>query len=89
MADIDFRSHYPTLKDALVALRSWSDAHSGHTPVFIMVEAKDSGFPIFPNSTKVLPFDKKAYDDLDKEILQYLGKRRLLPLQVFRVNMQA
>ncbi|WP_407533875.1 phosphatidylinositol-specific phospholipase C domain-containing protein [Elizabethkingia miricola] len=78
MADIDFRSHYPTLKDALVALRSWSDAHSGHTPVFIMVEAKDSGFPIFPNSTKVLPFDKKAYDDLDKEILQYLGKDKII-----------
>lgn len=78
MADIDFRSHYPTLKDALVELRQWSDKNPQHTPIFIMVEAKDSGFPIFPNSTQVLPFDQKAYNDLDKEISQYLGKDKII-----------
>ncbi|MGH1515915.1 phosphatidylinositol-specific phospholipase C domain-containing protein [Chryseobacterium sp. JK1] len=78
MADIDFRAHYPTLKDALTTLRDWSDKHPEHTPVFMMIEAKDSGFPIFENSTKVLPFDKKAYDDLDGEILKYLGKDKLI-----------
>ncbi|MFZ4927479.1 phosphatidylinositol-specific phospholipase C domain-containing protein [Chryseobacterium sp. Mn2064] len=78
MADIDFRSHYPTLKDALTTLRDWSDKHPDHTPVFMMIEAKDSGFPIFENSTKVLPFDQKAYDDLDGEILKYLGKDKLI-----------
>jgi len=78
MADIDFRSHYPTLKAALTELRQWSDKNPKHTPIFIMVEAKDSGFPIFPNSTQVLPFDQKAYDDLDKEISQYLGKNKII-----------
>ncbi|MBT2622808.1 MULTISPECIES: phosphatidylinositol-specific phospholipase C domain-containing protein [Chryseobacterium] len=78
MADIDFRSHYPTLKDALLELREWSDKHPQHSTIFIMVEAKDSGFPIFPNSTQVLPFTKKAYDDLDQEISQYLGKDKLI-----------
>ncbi|UKB78478.1 phosphatidylinositol-specific phospholipase C domain-containing protein [Chryseobacterium sp. MEBOG07] len=78
MADIDFRTHYPTLKDALTALKTWSDQHPGHTPVFMMIEAKDSGFPILENSTKVLPFDKKAYDDLDGEIVKYLGKDKII-----------
>lgn len=78
MADIDFRSHYPTLKDALVELRQWSDKNPQHTTIFIMVEAKDSGFPIFPNSTQVLPFDQKAYHDLDLEISQYLGKDKII-----------
>ncbi|GEJ46160.1 phosphatidylinositol-specific phospholipase C domain-containing protein [Chryseobacterium sp. ON_d1] len=78
MADIDFRTHYPTLKDALTALKTWSDQHPGHTPVFMMIEAKDSGFPIFENSTKVLPFDKKAYDELDGEIVKYLGKDKII-----------
>ncbi|MBO9693681.1 phosphatidylinositol-specific phospholipase C domain-containing protein [Chryseobacterium sp.] len=78
MADIDFRTHYPTLKDALTALKTWSDQHPGHTPVFMMIEAKDSGFPIFENSTKVLPFDKKAYDELDVEIIKYLGKDKII-----------
>ncbi len=78
MADIDFRTHYPTLKDALTALRTWSDQHPGHTPVFMMIEAKDSGFPVLENSTKVLPFDQKAYDDLDEEIIKYLGKNKII-----------
>lgn len=78
MADIDFRTHYPTLKDALTALKTWSDQHPGHTPVFMMIEAKDSGFPFFENSTKVLPFDKKAYDELDGEIVKYLGKDKII-----------
>lgn len=78
MADIDFRTHYPTLKDALTALKTWSDQHPDHTPVFMMIEAKDSGFPILENSTKVLSFDKKAYDDLDGEIVKYLGRDRII-----------
>lgn len=83
MTDIDFRSHYPTFKDALTELKSWSDENPDHTPLFIMIEAKDSGFPIFPNSTKVLPFDKKAYDALDKEITDYLGIDKIItPKQI-------
>ncbi|MGG7550686.1 phosphatidylinositol-specific phospholipase C domain-containing protein [Chryseobacterium arthrosphaerae] len=78
MADIDFRTHYPTLKDALTALKTWSDQHPDHTLIFMMIEAKDSGFPILENSTKVLPFDKKAYDDLDAEIVKYLGKDKII-----------
>lgn len=78
MADIDFRSHYPTLKDALTELRTWSEKHPQHTTIFIMVEAKDSGFPIFPNSSKVLPFTQKAYDELDQEIAKYLGKDKII-----------
>jgi hypothetical protein len=78
MADIDFRSHYPTLKDALTELRQWSDQHPQHTTIFIMVEAKDSGFPIFPDPTKVLPFTQKAYDELDAEIIKYLGKDKII-----------
>lgn len=78
VADIDFRSHYPTLKDALTELREWSDRHPQHTTIFIMIEAKDSGFPIFPNGTQVLPFTQKAYDELDQEIAQYLGKDKII-----------
>lgn len=78
MADIDFRTHYPTLKDALTALKTWSEQHPDHTPVFMMIEAKDSGFPILENSTKVLSFDKKAYDDLDGEIVKYLGRDKII-----------
>lgn len=78
MADIDFRSHYPTLESALNELNKWSEQNPRHSPIFIMLEAKDIGFPLFPNSTKVEPFTKEIYDELDEVILQYLGKDKLI-----------
>lgn len=78
IADFDFRSHYTTFRAGLVALKQWSDKHTGHLPIFIMVEAKDKGIPIFPNSAEVLPFDEKAFDQLDAEVLEVLGREKLV-----------
>ncbi|MGO4290222.1 Ca2+-dependent phosphoinositide-specific phospholipase C [Chitinophaga sp. RAB17] len=78
MADIDFRTHYTTFKDALAAMRSWSDAHPGHFPIYVMIEAKDKGIPLFPGSAQVLPFDEKAFDALDQEVISQLGKDKLI-----------
>ncbi|SEW27606.1 Ca2+-dependent phosphoinositide-specific phospholipase C [Chitinophaga arvensicola] len=78
MADLDFRTHYTTFKSALTALRSWSDAHPDHFPIFIMIEAKDKGLPLFPDPAKVLPFDGKAFDELDEEVVAVLGKNKLI-----------
>jgi hypothetical protein len=70
--DIDYRSNCPTFKLCLQELRKWSDAHPGHHPVFITMNAKDepmkkSGFTI-PDK-----FTSSIYDKLDKEIADYLG----------------
>ncbi|WP_220101280.1 Ca2+-dependent phosphoinositide-specific phospholipase C [Chitinophaga oryzae] len=78
MADIDFRTHYTTFKGALAAMRSWSDAHPGHFPVYVMIEAKDKGIPLFPGSAAVLPFDEKAFDALDQEVIGQLGRDKLI-----------
>ncbi len=78
VADMDFRSHYPTFREALTVLKNWSDAHPTHTPIFIMIEAKDQGFPIFPNPTEVLPFSGKAFDELDREVLSVLGEEKVI-----------
>lgn len=78
IADFDFRTHYPTLHVALLALKSWSDHHSGHMPIYIVLEAKDKGLPVFPNSAEVLPFDEKAFDDLDKELVSVIGKEKII-----------
>ncbi|WP_066225002.1 Ca2+-dependent phosphoinositide-specific phospholipase C [Formosa haliotis] len=45
--DIDFLSHYNTLESALTDLKLWSDTNPTHTPIFIMIEAKDKGIPFF------------------------------------------
>ncbi|WP_212002524.1 Ca2+-dependent phosphoinositide-specific phospholipase C [Chitinophaga sp. HK235] len=78
MADIDFRTHYTTFKGALSAMKSWSDAHPDHFPIYVMIEAKDKGLPLFPNSAQVLPFDEKAFDELDQEVVSVLGRDKLI-----------
>ncbi|SHK13727.1 Ca2+-dependent phosphoinositide-specific phospholipase C [Chryseobacterium polytrichastri] len=78
IADIDFRTHYTTLKKALQALKDWSDKNHDHIPIFIQIEAKDSGMRILPNSAEVLKFDKKAFDDLDQEVLAVLGREKII-----------
>mgnify|MGYP001107901700 CR=1 FL=1 len=78
IADFDFRTHYVTLKDALMALKDWSNKHPEHLPIYIMVEAKDKGMPIFPKSAEVLPFGDAAFNDLDAEVRETLGRDKLI-----------
>lgn len=78
MADIDFRTHYATFEKGLKALKEWSNENPSHTPIFIMIEAKDSGIPIFPNSAEVLPFTEEVFDQLDDLVISVLGKENLI-----------
>jgi hypothetical protein len=72
MVDIDYRSNCPTFKLCLQELRRWSDAHPGHNPIFITMNAKDekSKNPAFTVPDK---FTAAIYDKLDKEIADNLG----------------
>ena len=86
MADLDFRSHYATLKDALQELKQWSDENPDHIPIFIQMEAKGSNYPLFPNPTPVLEFDKNAFDALDEEVVSVLGKEKIITPDDVRGN---
>ncbi|WP_443937574.1 Ca2+-dependent phosphoinositide-specific phospholipase C [Pedobacter sp. MW01-1-1] len=84
--DLDFRSNYNTFEAALKALKTWSTNHPKHSPIFILVEAKDDALPVFPNATKVLPFDEKAYQDLDAQLIQVLGREKIITPDDVRGN---
>jgi hypothetical protein len=75
--DLDFRSSCLSFKLCLEELKSWSEKHPDHHPVFITMNAKDEnvhrvGF-VTPQK-----FTQSTYDSLDQEILTYLGKENLL-----------
>ncbi|WP_204275492.1 Ca2+-dependent phosphoinositide-specific phospholipase C, partial [Enterobacter hormaechei] len=59
-------------------LRAWSDAHPDHAPIFILVEAKSDALPVFPNSTPPLPFDRAAFDEMDRSIFKEIGRDKLV-----------
>jgi hypothetical protein len=78
IADVDFRSTCNLLTRCLHEMRAWSDANPGHTPVFVLLETKDAGFPGLPGAAEVLPFDVPAYDALDAEIISVIGRDKLI-----------
>jgi hypothetical protein len=73
--DLDFRSSCLTLTDCMAELKAWSDAHPGHDPVFITVNAKDDRIP---GLTKPEKFTGPVFDALDKDLLSGLGVEKLL-----------
>ncbi|POY40566.1 hypothetical protein C3L50_03435 [Flavobacterium alvei] len=79
--DIDFRSHYLLFKDALLALKKWSDKHPNHTPIFILMNTKDQ---VVENLRKPLPFTAKALDSIDIEIKSVFSDKQLITPDLVR-----
>lgn len=75
--DIDFRSNCLTFKMCLLELKSWSEQHPGHYPVFITMNAKDEGLKT-AGFTVPQKFTSSTFDSLDNEITTYLGKDHLI-----------
>lgn len=75
--ELDFRSSVPTFVGALKVLRTWSEAHADHTPVFITLEAKDDSIKR-PGFKSPELFTPKVFDELDKVILEHLGKEHII-----------
>ena len=74
--DLDFRSHCETLSQCLTILKDWSAANPDHHPVFITMNAKDNaanGLPTVPDK-----FTQEDFRTLDKQILDELGRDKLL-----------
>lgn len=75
--DIDFRSNVYTFQQELAILKKWSDAHPGHLPIPITMNAKDDGLKR-PGFVQPLKFDKAAFDAWDAEIVEGLGRAKLI-----------
>ncbi|UPK69055.1 phosphatidylinositol-specific phospholipase C1-like protein [Chitinophaga filiformis] len=75
--DLDFRNDYLTLKNLLAELRTWSEKHPQHYPVFITLEPKD-GASKSKEITEPEPFTTEVFDQLDKALIDGLGKEHLI-----------
>jgi Phosphoinositide phospholipase C, Ca2+-dependent len=75
--EIDFRSNCLTFKKCLSELKSWSDSHPNHEPIYITMNAKDDTIKL-PGFTKPEKFTAEVYDQLDNVIISILGKQKLI-----------
>lgn len=79
--DVDFRSHYLLFKEGLQALKKWSEANPNHSPVFILMNAKDQKIA---GTREPLPFTKKALDSIDIEIKSVFSNDKLITPDLVR-----
>lgn len=77
VTDIDPHSHCLLFTACLTEIRRWSDAHPGHTPLLIMINAKQGKSPV-PGGTDALPFDEAAFDGFDREVRSALPPAKLI-----------
>ncbi len=73
--DVDFRSHHLLFSDGLLALKEWSDQHSGHTPIIVLINAKDAVIPII---REPVPFDVVGMKLIDEEIANVFDPDQLI-----------
>lgn len=77
--DVDYETNYYTFKEALSALKKWSDEHPNHLPLFINIETKaDSpgdvnGILHFLGFKRCIKYDDAACDSIDEEIKSVFG----------------
>lgn len=72
--DIDFNTHHYTFKDALKAMKNWSDKNPSHLPIVILVENKEFGIgSVLPIFTQILPFTAAAMNAINQEIKDVFG----------------
>ncbi|HEY5406143.1 MAG TPA: phosphatidylinositol-specific phospholipase C1-like protein [Ginsengibacter sp.] len=81
--DIDFRSDHLLFRDCLLDLKKWSDAHPGHIPVVITMNAKDGNER---GLRELLPFTKQALDSIDLEIRSVFKPNDLITPDFVRGN---
>lgn len=79
--DTDVRSTCPVFVDCLKEIRDWSDAHPGHLPIFIQLEAKQRSKP--PIGGRYVPapdalFDADSWRRLQDEIRSVFPLDRLM-----------
>ena len=66
--DFDYRSTCQQLIACLKIVRTWSQAHKDHVPIFILLETKESDLPPQYHARSPEKFTAATFDALDAEI---------------------
>jgi hypothetical protein len=80
--NLDDRSHCRSLVHCLSVLRTWSEQHPRHIPVFISFNAKDAPVEL-PGAVVPQAFSEDAWQSMDHELRSVLGGKLITPAEVF------
>jgi hypothetical protein len=80
---IDMSSSCSSLSLCLSQIRTWSDAHPQHVPIWISFNAKDSPIDGLPTP---LPFTQQSFLQLDQALETLVGDRLIRPRDIVDLN---
>ena len=75
--DVDYFSTVLTLVEGLQQVRTWSEQHPRHFPIFIYLELKED--QLIPALTRPVPFGEPEFAALEAEILSVFPRQKTLP----------
>ena len=76
--DIDFETRCLTFVECLRDVKGWSDAHPGHLPIMILVEAEEDVLPPVLDFVIPIPIGPAQFDALDAEIRSVFPPEQLI-----------
>lgn len=83
MPDVNQRSSCHLFTSCLKEIRTWSQGHPEHVPLFLLIETKHGRTESIPDGVEAEPFTTETFDALDKEIRSvFADSEMVLPDQV-------
>jgi hypothetical protein len=78
--EVDYDTNCLTFIACLRTVKQWSDAHPGHVPIMILVEAKADKVPdpFNMNFTQPVDFDTAGLESIDAEIRTVFGEDQMV-----------
>ena len=83
--DVDQRSHCALFTDCLAEILEWSKSRPDHTPILILINAKQDKIDL-EEAIVPLAFTEKAFDALDAELLAAIPEEKLITPDQIRSN---
>lgn len=76
--DVDYKTHYFTFKQSLQAIKTWSESHPNHLPIFVNIETKSESPGDEPDLAPfgfkpAVQFDADAVSKIDDEFKSVFG----------------
>ena len=87
LGDLNERSSCQRFVQCLQAIRTWSHAHKGHAPIFVLIEDKQGRVSQLPDAVTAEPWTATTWDAMDAEIRSVFPEKEIITPDQVRGNL--
>jgi hypothetical protein len=86
LGDLNQRSSCILFTQCLKEIRTWSKAHKGHVPIFLLIEDKQGKVSQLPDAVTAEPWTSATWDAMDAEIRSVFKESEIITPDKVRGN---